>query len=945
MDDSAAPIMVEASKNRRHLRDLISEITTKVDLGKISTEVEADPKYLTGSLGVFQKGEASLDARLSNHYLAREVIRLLKQLDVFTSDLRDIIDGKRPQSTWTRGSLQMLRGEFGDDDLWSDDEDSEGGILKPETGQSDERGGEDLTETLTESRDLCLSINESVTSLLRLSIQIHQSSRCNKFQKSSRATRYDVSNDINHVKDFFPHLDITHNTALATRLGKANAQRRHYLAGNRRATGADDETESIALFSADLQPSESNLAPSVMSGTRASTFRSRITAENVVTPSVGPANTLFGRSSGATVEEQKLRHVHADLSSYTCLDGGCDEMFFESRTKWWAHEMQAHRKSWACGICTSALPSLAAMKDHLRTDHRDQVDEALLVLPNSDLIEEDDGKSIGGDREAESDSDEDDNQLIQEVSEPDLIQKLCELAEIQRPVDPSKLPVSPDLAMRTEAVRNGANPETLQLRNMAQGHGESEDQAPLLHDPETLAAELQRQPERLQNASFITRQLAYLVRHDMVTTAEYLSQQLIDATSKQQLITLMNTRLDSGSTLLMVSASQGLERVVDLLLDSGADPNLVGGVDDGTALDKATDAGYFTIAEKLLAKGADPSISQVFKKVISNEREYAGENLGVTIGEPGASGSSPRINASNLGPLGRAAFDGDVESVGRLLGDGSGPSLCDIEEGAGSGSSPLLLASSQSHFDVMDLLLDRGANINTTSKHGWTPLMLASKRMDMAAVKYLIEHGADVNHLSPDRWTALAEAANNGSKIIMQLLLEAGADPEIRAQSDWALLMHAAYGGDLEAVNLLLDAGASFEEISARDASVMLLASAAGAPKVVRHLLDAGCSPDSNWSKAPEQEASFESPGADESAASLKLQERIERVYKVGWTPLMVACQIEVLFVEMLLYAGANTEPRSPMFKTALEIARENGRSEVAEVLENWLTKGSVAVS
>lgn len=60
----------------------------------------------------------------------------------------------------------------------------------------------------------------------------------------------------------------------------------------------------------------------------------------------------------------------------------------------------------------------------------------------------------------------------------------------------------------------------------------------------------------------------------------------------------------------------------------------------------------------------------------------------------------------------------------------------------------------------------------------------------------------------------------------------------------------------------------------------------------------------------------------------------------------MVACQVRNLeIVEMLLYAGANAESRSPMFKTALEIARENGRSEVADVVENWLTKGSVAVS
>jgi hypothetical protein len=228
-----------------------------------------------------------------------------------------------------------MPGEFSDDGSWSDDDDNQEGIWTPETGPSDESIGYiDPEEVITESRDLHLSVNESITSLLRLSVQIHRSSRINKFAKSSRDTNYEVSHDISHVKDFFPHLDTTHNEALATRLGKANAQRRQwlwyrrrhreklsvdlsastgakahlpsYLTGNRRGTGADDETESIALSSADLQPSGSNLTPSVMSGTRASTFRSRITDESAITPSIGPANTLFGRSSRATASEQKL---------------------------------------------------------------------------------------------------------------------------------------------------------------------------------------------------------------------------------------------------------------------------------------------------------------------------------------------------------------------------------------------------------------------------------------------------------------------------------------------------------------------------------------------------------------------------------------------------------------------------------------------------------------
>ncbi len=90
------PILVEASLTRRHLRDLCTDASAKTKSGTLPDGVEADHSYLTDcldrfniwaeSLGVFQKGEASLDARLSNHILAREVLRLLKQLDAVTSD-------------------------------------------------------------------------------------------------------------------------------------------------------------------------------------------------------------------------------------------------------------------------------------------------------------------------------------------------------------------------------------------------------------------------------------------------------------------------------------------------------------------------------------------------------------------------------------------------------------------------------------------------------------------------------------------------------------------------------------------------------------------------------------------------------------------------------------------------------------------------------------------
>ena len=96
MATGPGPIMVEASKTRRRLKELCFDICKKVASGDMPEGVDADDAYLSdcldrfniwaGSLGVFQKGEASLDSRLSSHVLVKEVIRLLRQLDQFTSD-------------------------------------------------------------------------------------------------------------------------------------------------------------------------------------------------------------------------------------------------------------------------------------------------------------------------------------------------------------------------------------------------------------------------------------------------------------------------------------------------------------------------------------------------------------------------------------------------------------------------------------------------------------------------------------------------------------------------------------------------------------------------------------------------------------------------------------------------------------------------------------------
>jgi hypothetical protein len=60
------------------------------------------------------------------------------------------------------------------------------------------------------------------------------------------------------------------------------------------------------------------------------------------------------------------------------------------------------------------------------------------------------------------------------------------------------------------------------------------------------------------------------------------------------------------------------------------------------------------------------------------------------------------------------------------------------------GVTPLHLAAQGGHLNVMDELLERGANIDarTWGNCGWTPLHNAAKERKKEAIKFLVENGA-----------------------------------------------------------------------------------------------------------------------------------------------------------------------------------------------------------
>ena len=105
-----------------------------------------------------------------------------------------------------------------------------------------------------------------------------------------------------------------------------------------------------------------------------------------------------------------------------------------------------------------------------------------------------------------------------------------------------------------------------------------------------------------------------------------------------------------------------------------------------------------------------------------------------------------------------------------------------IEHGAdvnGGGGSALISAASYGNRAMVELLLSRGANVNSKNSDRKTPLHLAAEKKFVAVVQVLLANKADVNDLDGNRFTPLVLAIQKGAVAVAATLLAQGADPNI----------------------------------------------------------------------------------------------------------------------------------------------------------------------
>jgi ankyrin repeat protein len=235
--------------------------------------------------------------------------------------------------------------------------------------------------------------------------------------------------------------------------------------------------------------------------------------------------------------------------------------------------------------------------------------------------------------------------------------------------------------------------------------------------------------------------------------------------------------VDAGGTSpLLLAALNGRFDVARVLLDAGANPNIA---DDygRTVLFAAADldmravqlrptaapAGEraaLDVVALALAKGADPNVPLTDR--------------------PPSDDDGPEIDPllhKGATPLFRAALSGGVEIMSLLLEAGADPLAATdardpvviggVERPANGGTTPLMAAagvgwrestgrgSEADAIAALQLLLDRGADVNAANQMGDTALHGATLRGSTAIIQFLVDHGADVNARNGRGKTAL----------------------------------------------------------------------------------------------------------------------------------------------------------------------------------------------
>ncbi|CAD5125524.1 DgyrCDS13731 [Dimorphilus gyrociliatus] len=160
------------------------------------------------------------------------------------------------------------------------------------------------------------------------------------------------------------------------------------------------------------------------------------------------------------------------------------------------------------------------------------------------------------------------------------------------------------------------------------------------------------------------------------------------------------------------------------------------------------------------------------------------------------------------------------------------------------GFSPLMQASQKGlRPEILEKLIESGADVNLQNEAGKTSLMLAAFAGKLISVKELKHHGARFDLKDKGGSTALHWAVDGGNVEIIEFMVKQGGDVNWKDdQNNWTpLLRLASVSGKVNVGRKLLELGADLNAKDKDGKTALMIAVINGHNELVELLLDSNC--------------------------------------------------------------------------------------------------------
>ncbi|XP_048971456.1 ankyrin repeat and SOCS box protein 3 isoform X4 [Canis lupus dingo] len=234
----------------------------------------------------------------------------------------------------------------------------------------------------------------------------------------------------------------------------------------------------------------------------------------------------------------------------------------------------------------------------------------------------------------------------------------------------------------------------------------------------------------------------------------------------------IKTKTFEGFCALHLAASQGHWKIVQILLEAGADPNATT-LEETTPLFLAVENGQIDVLRLLLRHGAN----------VNGSHSMCGWNA-----------------------LHQATFQENAEIIKLLLKKGANKECQDD-----FGITPLFVAAQYGKLESLSILISSGANVNCQALDKATPLFIAAQEGHIECVELLVSSGADPDlYCNEDNWQLpIHAAAQMGHTKILDLLIPLTNRVCDTGPDKVSPVYSAVFGGHEECLEMLLQHGYS----------------------------------------------------------------------------------------------------------------------------------------